>query len=47
MSFAWWIVGYNHVATSPWPFATTDGWEIANTVSLLVYSASLARYIRR
>ncbi|SIT51513.1 hypothetical protein BN2476_1230045 [Paraburkholderia piptadeniae] len=47
MSVAWWICGYNQVATSPWPFRSTDGWEIANTVSLLVYSASFTVFILR
>lgn len=47
MSLAWWICGYNQVASSPWPFASTDGWEIANTVSLLVYSASFTVFILR
>ena len=47
MSLAWWICGYNQVATSPWPFASTDGWEIANTIALLLYSVSFTIFILR
>lgn len=37
MSLAWWVVGCNQTATSPWPFASTDGWEIANVIAAVLY----------
>lgn len=36
-TLAWWAVGYNQIATSTWPFASTDGWEIANAIAFSVY----------
>jgi signal transduction histidine kinase len=51
MSLAWWCVALNQVATTTWPFASTDAWERANTVALLVYSVaymlSMARFCER
>ncbi|MHA6822424.1 7TM diverse intracellular signaling domain-containing protein [Ralstonia pseudosolanacearum] len=47
ISLAWLIVGYNQVATSPWPFASTDGWEIANSIACLVYCVSYTVFILR
>lgn len=36
-TLAWWAVGYNQIATSTWPFASTDAWEIANAIAFSVY----------
>lgn len=47
MSLAWWWVALNQVATTPWPFATTDGWEAANSIALVVYSASFTMFVTR
>jgi signal transduction histidine kinase len=47
MSLAWWWVALNQVVTSPWPFASTAGWERANSVALLVYTASYMMFIVR
>ncbi|WP_244306423.1 sensor histidine kinase [Paraburkholderia lacunae] len=46
-TLAWWVVGYNQVATSTWPFASTDGWEIVNTIAFSVYCASYTVFILR
>lgn len=47
MSLAWWACVYNQVADSPWPFASTDGWAVANTVSLLVFNGTFTMFILR
>jgi len=47
MSLAWWWVALNQVASTPWPFASTHGWERANSVALLVYTASFTMFIVR
>lgn len=44
MSLAWWWVALNQVATSPWPFASTDGWESANSIALIIYSAAFTMF---
>ncbi|CAJ95419.1 Signal transduction histidine kinase [Cupriavidus necator] len=51
MSLAWWWVALNQVATSTWPFASTDAWGRANIIALLIYSAaftmSMVRFCER
>ncbi|HKT98212.1 MAG TPA: 7TM diverse intracellular signaling domain-containing protein [Paraburkholderia sp.] len=47
MSLAWWWVALNQVVRSPWPFASTHGWERANSAALLVYTASFTMFIVR
>ncbi|MGF6757567.1 7TM diverse intracellular signaling domain-containing protein [Paraburkholderia sp. GAS42] len=47
MSLAWWWVALNQVVTTPWPFITTDSWEAANSIALIVYSASFTMFIAR
>ncbi|MGO4152589.1 sensor histidine kinase [Cupriavidus sp. YAF13] len=47
MSLTWWIFGCNQTATSPWPFASTDGWEIANVVAFSVYCTSYTVFTLR
>lgn len=47
MSLAWWCVALNQVVTTPWPFIGTDGWERANSIALIVYSAAFTMFIVR
>jgi signal transduction histidine kinase len=47
MSLAWWWVALNQVMSTPWPFATTDGWERANSIALIVYSGAFTMFIVR
>ncbi|PQV49756.1 hypothetical protein B0G83_10644 [Paraburkholderia sp. BL21I4N1] len=47
MSVAWWWVAFNQIATSPWPFSSTDTWEGVNTIALLIYSAAFTMFIAR
>lgn len=47
MTLAWWWVALNQVVTTPWPFATTDGWERANSIALIIYSAAFTMFIVR
>ncbi len=47
MLLAWCAVQINQTATGTWPLSSTDGWEIANTVALLVYSALYTIFIAR
>ncbi|MFL9867858.1 7TM diverse intracellular signaling domain-containing protein [Paraburkholderia fungorum] len=44
MSIAWWWVALNQLATSPWPFASTDAWESANSIALMIYSAAFTMF---
>lgn len=46
-SLAWWVVGYNQVATSPWPFTNTDDWEIANIIAFSVYCSAHTVFMLR
>lgn len=43
----WLVVGSNHVATSPWPFASSDGWQALNSAALLAYSGCFAVFTFR
>lgn len=47
LSFTWWWVALNQVVSTPWPFASTSGWERANSVALIVYSAAFTMFILR
>ncbi|WP_179400965.1 sensor histidine kinase [Burkholderia guangdongensis] len=47
MLLAWSAVQINQTATSTWPLSSTDGWEIANTIALLAYSALYTIFILR
>ncbi len=47
MTLAWCWVALNQVVTTPWPFADTDGWERANSIALIVYSAAYTMFILR
>ncbi|WP_242489859.1 sensor histidine kinase [Noviherbaspirillum cavernae] len=47
MSLAAWCYELNQVATSPWPFADNHGWEIANSIAFLLYSASFTMFVLR
>lgn len=46
-ALTWWIVAYNQIAASPWPFTSTDGWEVANSIVYLVYCGSYTVFILR
>jgi signal transduction histidine kinase len=43
-SFAWFGVVTNQVATTVWPFSTTDAWEVANTLMFIVYGGSFTMF---
>lgn len=47
MSMLWLLFGYNQIATSPWPFATTSAWQALNTSLLLVFSTAYAVFALR
>jgi signal transduction histidine kinase len=47
LSITWWWVALNQVVATPWPFASTSGWERANSVALVVYSAAFTMFILR
>ncbi|WP_296653605.1 7TM diverse intracellular signaling domain-containing protein [Paraburkholderia sp.] len=47
MSLAWWWVAFNEVTTTPWPFASNNAWERANSIALIVYSGAFAMFIVR
>lgn len=38
MSFAWLIYGANQIVTSPWPFATNDGWQAFNSLCFVLFA---------
>ena len=45
--FAWAGYSLNLVATSPWPFATTDGWSRTTLVMLLLFAVSHCMFVIR
>lgn len=47
MSFLWVAFALNQVVTSPWPLATTDGWQAANTSLLMMFCASYLIFVVR
>jgi signal transduction histidine kinase len=47
MLSAWCAVQANQTATGTWPLSSTDGWEVANTIALLAYSALYTIFIVR
>ncbi|MFT0172215.1 7TM diverse intracellular signaling domain-containing protein [Paraburkholderia mimosarum] len=47
MLLAWSAVQVNQTATGTWPLSSTDGWEVANTIALLAYSALYTIFILR
>lgn len=47
MCFVWLAYGLNQVVTSPWPFATTDGWQAFSTCLLMAFSFSFAVFTLR
>ncbi len=47
MSIAWWCYAYNQVATSPWPFTTTNAWETFSSIAFLLYCASFTVFVLR
>ena len=47
MLLAWCVVQFNQTATGTWPLSSTDGWEMANTIALLAYSALYTVFILR
>ncbi|MBJ9679482.1 sensor histidine kinase [Burkholderia gladioli] len=46
-SMAWWCFQMNQAATSPWPFASTDGWEAAMSIAVVLFSVSFAMFTLR
>ncbi len=47
MSFLWVVFALNQVVTSPWPFATTDGWQAFSTSLLMAFCCSFALFALR
>ncbi|MFM9924968.1 ATP-binding protein [Variovorax sp. H27-G14] len=47
MSVLWLLFACNQIATSPWPFKTTDGWQALNTSLLLAFSLSYLLFVLR
>jgi len=47
MSLVWLVSTVNQVATSPWPFASTDSWQALNTSTFLVFVGSYALFTLR
>lgn len=47
MLLAWSAVQVNQTAKGTWPLSSTDGWEVANTIALLAYSALYTIFILR
>ncbi|MGN6232589.1 MAG: sensor histidine kinase [Trinickia sp.] len=47
MLLAWCAVQINQTATGTWPLSSTDGWEVANTIALLAYSALYTIFVVR
>lgn len=46
-SLAWWACTYNQIAYSTLPFSSSDAWEAANTVALLIFNAAFTIFILR
>jgi len=47
MSLAWWIYVFNQVATTTWPFASTDTWEAVSSIAFLLHSACFTMFVLR
>jgi signal transduction histidine kinase len=47
MSSLWVVFALNQVVTSPWPFASTDGWQAFSTSLLMAFSCSFALFVLR
>jgi signal transduction histidine kinase len=47
MSFLWVVFALNQVVTSPWPFASTDGWQAFSTSLLMAFSCSFVLFVLR
>jgi signal transduction histidine kinase len=47
LTSAWMLFGLNHVVTSPWPFATNDGWQSFNSLCLLLFAVSFFIFFMR
>jgi len=47
MSVLWLIYGYNHVATSPWPFTDNHSWQAFNTSAFLAFSVAFLVFTLR
>lgn len=45
--FAWAGYSLNLVATSPWPFQTSDGWSRTTLIALLLFAASHCMFVIR
>lgn len=41
------LYGYNHIATSVWPFASTDAWQAFNAAAYVVAGACYALFLLR
>lgn len=46
-SFTWLVFAGNAVASTPWPFATSDGWSRCMTVALLAYTSAFLTFLWR
>ncbi|QJP70901.1 histidine kinase [Burkholderia glumae] len=46
-SLAWWCFQMNQVVTTPWPFTSTDGWEAAMSVAVVLFASSFAMFTLR
>ncbi|WP_253185551.1 7TM diverse intracellular signaling domain-containing protein [Burkholderia plantarii] len=46
-SLAWWCFQVNQAATTPWPFTSTDGWEAAMSVAVVLFASSFAMFTLR
>jgi signal transduction histidine kinase len=47
MSCLWLLFAINQVVTTPWPFATTDGWQAFSTSSLMAFCCSFLIFALR
>lgn len=47
MSFAWIAYASNQIATTVWPFTSTDAWEEADSIAFIVYCTSFSVFVLR
>lgn len=47
MSLTWWFVGFNQVATSPWPLPSTDAWERSTPIAFVFYAVLYTVFLLR
>jgi signal transduction histidine kinase len=47
MSFLWVVFALNQIVTSPWPFATTHGWQAFSTSLLMAFCCSFVLFALR